>query len=1180
MKVNIYGVIYFLCFVFAFWGFSLTSYAQTDIVFKRIDAPFSSANTITQDDYGFIWVGSENGLYRYDGKGFKAFLNKPEDSTSLLGNQITHIFNDGNGRLWVGTTEGLCLFDYFSEKFRRFVPSKENPKTLGSKRVFNISKDKSGNIWVAAGGANLLNEKDFTFTRYRQTSKTFIPDSPSPFFNGITIQDRTGRFWLATWADDHGIDTVRMDNGVYHHLPNALTAQNGEKKMLPRTVSKMYEDRDGNIWFATYYGLFVYDLKKGEFEHFKTEVTDAQSLASKNVLAVLEDRESEIWAGTYGGGLSKLDRKSKKFINFTYDSRNNQSIPSNDVLCLFEDRDGRIWVGTANGLAVIEPLNRQFKLIAPRIPSFDGYNTGGTAIVETEEGELMTGLDKGKKYLGSVHGGVVKINPQNGKIEHFFTNFGGQEGSYASTLRQNPDGSILVCIETNKAFEFRGGKPKELSFLNLPDKKYPPRHIIQASTGEYILADWGSYFVSKNGKMKKIPSPVTGGPSDYVDVIFFEDLDKSVWALHRPDKLWRYNRDKEEFEAFEIKGKDKRPFDIFVSSVAAFESGVLWISHEKGIEAINTKTGEVIRVLNKSTGLPSDHYTGITFDSSGILWASNPNLISRIDTKTGEVFNIFANRDLPTREIMTTGYGLGNMQKGRYSHHIYLQTTEGILSFNPDKVSYTPSKGKVFFTKIKKFNAEFIPDTTLFLKKVIELAPDDDMINIEFAYLNFTNSAYNSYQYQLINFDKKPVEAGTNNSATYTNLPPGKFVLRVWAADDVGNPADNFADLVIIKHPHFWQTNLFLFLCVFLAGLVLYSGIKIRFRAIKAQNEELERKVAERTEELCKEKDKLAKTAADLTISNEEINSLNEELNVTLEQIKEKTNLLEQKSSEITASINYASRIQKAMMPQADSISLFTPYHVIINMPRNIVSGDFYWTDEIYISEDCRKVFFAVVDCTGHGVPGAMMSMVGINILDEIVSSKRIFSPEQILAEMNNQVRKRLKQEETDNRDGMEVVLLCFDMERENGKVYCRGISFAGAMRPLCYIDKDDKVVILNGDKQPVGGNKHKKMLGDFTRYDLDISDCKRIFAFSDGYHDQFGGKENKKLSRKRFFELVEKSSLLSFDLQMQTLQNFIKDWIEKGEGEQTDDILLVGFDIENTLQNQTFAPKVSHEVF
>jgi len=260
-------------------------------------------------------------------------------------------------------------------------------------------------------------------------------------------------------------------------------------------------------------------------------------------------------------------------------------------------------------------------------------------------------------------------------------------------------------------------------------------------------------------------------------------------------------------------------------------------------------------------------------------------------------------------------------------------------------------------------------------------------------------------------------------------------------------------------------------------------------------------------------------------------------------EIKTSHTIIEQKNKDITDSINYAKRIQEGILPPHDHVNRYIPDSFLIFRPRDIVSGDFYWFAE---TED--HFLLAAVDCTGHGVPGGFMSMIGHTLLNEIVNQKRIIEPGKILDLLDEGVKKAIKsKDDTESKDGMDVALLTFKKDLSS-------VQFAGAFRPLLFI-RDGILSEYKANRFPIGGGSYVKT--EFETHKIDLQKGDALYIFSDGYADQIGGEGSKKFMTKQFKTLLQNNHTLSMTDQGKIYAKALDSW--QGEHEQMDDILVIG---------------------
>jgi serine phosphatase RsbU (regulator of sigma subunit) len=408
---------------------------------------------------------------------------------------------------------------------------------------------------------------------------------------------------------------------------------------------------------------------------------------------------------------------------------------------------------------------------------------------------------------------------------------------------------------------------------------------------------------------------------------------------------------------------------------------------------------------------------------------------------------------------------------------------------------------------------------------------DQDVISISFAALSYNTSSENQYAYKLEGFDDDWVMAGKRREASYTSLPPGEYTFRVKASNNDGKWNEEGIFLKIIILPPFWQTIWFYISCIIVFGLLVFAFIKWREQKLKATNRILEEKVEHRTEK---------------------INEQNKVLSLQREE-------LEHKHRDIMDSIKYAKRIQEAILPPSHIVERNINEHFVLYKPKDIVSGDFYWTEEFE-----GKVMVAAVDCTGHGVPGAFVSIVGSNGLNRAVNEFKLTRPHSILDKLNALVTDSLHQGETEGKDGMDLALCCFDWPK-------RKIYFSGANNSLYIVSSklqveekgivqklnDDRVMYeLKADKQPIGGVSSYKQ-APFTHHEIEMVQGDMIYLFTDGFADQFGGPKGKKFKYANLFRLLAEISLFPLEKQKEKLNFAFEDW--KKDLEQLDDVCVIG---------------------
>ena len=435
-----------------------------------------------------------------------------------------------------------------------------------------------------------------------------------------------------------------------------------------------------------------------------------------------------------------------------------------------------------------------------------------------------------------------------------------------------------------------------------------------------------------------------------------------------------------------------------------------------------------------------------------------------------------------------------------------------------------------------------------YLPQDLILPYDKNSLSFQFASSSHTIPEKVRYQWKLEPLDKFWVSVTQKTEADYTNLPAGSYTFRVRSMNHLniwGEPATYSFEI----EPPIWQRWWFLTLMLTAASSLIFLAVWARLRIVEEQKKELERLVDKRTEEVVKQKDEILEKNTELEQQQEEIIAQNEEMEQQSTQLSLVNQKISEKNRNITASINYAKRIQDAMLPLVENIQANLPDSFVFYRPRDIVSGDFYW-----FYEKDNQLIIAAVDCTGHGVPGAFMSLVASNLLHNAIVHKGIMEPEKILSKLHRSTYSYLKQDKTRNQDGMDISLCHIDKE-------ARVLTFAGAKNPLVYI-QNNKQEVIKGTRNSIGGfSKFSNADVHFQQHKIELGEEPTTFyIYTDGFQDQFGGEAGGKFRTAPFRKLLEEISQEPIDKQEGLLAKAFDDW--KGNEKQIDDVLVIGFRI------------------
>jgi ligand-binding sensor domain-containing protein/serine phosphatase RsbU (regulator of sigma subunit) len=1053
-------------------------------------------NCVLQDSRGFMWYGTQDGLNKYDGYTITVFKHSPVDSNSLSNNFIYSLAEDKNGMLWIGSNGGgMDAFDLRTGKFRHFDTKLDQPSSISNNNVRSILIDRDGNtIWAGTDeGLNALDVHTGKFTRYLNDHKN--PASISHNSAWCLHQDKQGRIWTGTYGG--GLNLLDRNSGTfrsYHQLDEkgALVYENSDK------VRSIYEDKDGMFWIGTYgEGVQIFDPQTGKFlKNLRNEKGNYNSLINDRITSITQDGNDVTWIATYGGGLDQYFNKTGRFRHYTYDEKNSSSISSNQVKFIFLDRVGSLWIGTeGGGVNVHFSATSKFKYYKRRDDTENSLKSNVVlALMQDSEGLL---------WIGTSGGGLSTFD-RDAEVYRHYPALSNANNNSVLSLCEDKEGIIWVGTwggglnsydkRTKKVTSYPTFKPQDnATIICLREDK----------SGRIWVGTYGGgvFCIDKNSGEILNYTVDKGLTSNFIYTVF-EDSKGKIWVGTEGGGVNIIEAGKKRIKVYSRDEKVNSISSNSVNHVYEDVNGSFWIATANGLNRFDPATEHFEHFYEKD-GLPNDYIYCVMPDKEGNLWMSTNGGISRFNPAVKNVnHSAFRNYDI-NDGLQGMEHNQGAFFRNAVTGEMFVGGVNGFNTFIPEKILDNQNIPQVRITSYKRFGKEVQMDTLIYDKKYLDLSWRQNFFSFEFAALDYQMPGKNKFSYKLEGVDEEWSPPGTQRYASYTELRGGDYIFRVRGANNDGVWNNEGVTLYIHIHPPFWQTKWFYALCAILVIAGFWGFLKYRTGAIKRENKVLEEKVEERTQELA------------------------------------------QKNKDITSSIQYAKRIQLAILPPLEQIFRHFPESFLVYKPKDIVSGDFYW----FGIKDGKKII-AAVDCTGHGVPGAFMSMIGHNLLNQIISENGITSPDLILNALHRGVQAALKQgtNVVDTSDGMDVAICSIDTERSE-------LVYAGAFRPL-FIVNGSSFERIDADKSPIGGSQldaERK----FTPHRVKIKKGDTIYMTSDGYADQFGGERGKKFMVKRFNELILSIQHQSMQEQGRTLETTFEAW--KGSYQQIDDILVIG---------------------
>ncbi len=1093
----------FLLFLLALADRSL---AQINLRFKKISVKDGlSQSTITfilQDSRGYIWISTADGLNRYDGYSFTVFRNNPDDPTSIATGETGSIIEDENHRLWITTRKGISVYDPRTEKFTNYAHNDADTNSLVKcYNYFKVFQDASGRYWIATeSGLELLDEKTGKFRHFRHApgNANTIPDNN--LYSGIAT-DGHNRLWIST------------DSGLC--IMNLKTLGISPVKNFPaRKANRIFKDSSGQLLFVADSLFYRLDESKLEFHPLKWMYNPAFPLRFKadQIISLVYDKYNNVyWAG---GWIHFTPLQIKDSVIFV--APYTESVPwaGGHAVCI--DASGNLWAGGEGTELYRGDLYNKFLLFTPVNPK----NLSASAVWHFSEDANNNLWIEGQDI------GMLKRNIATGETQRYAAEPGNPYGLNGMGLifcdsKGNiwVEGGLTLHKHDEKTDRFKQYKA---------DKKNPKSHPPKNLSGFYERKDgtfWAGSFGWGLGKF----FPKTGEFEFYktkrmVVRCIYEDDEENVW-IGTAQGFEKFDQKRNQY----IPLLDSSQYKSEISAIVETEKNFLWLgSATYGLLKFDKKSGKVAKQYSVKQGLCNNNVYAMIYDSLGNLWISTNLGLSRFNIATGSFRNFDYSDGLQNNEFNGQAAYMGK------SGWIYFGGPSGYNAFRPENIKNNPFPPKVLITGIKLYNKPveilsgspadaatitekdgnyLIPMSISFIKE-LGLNYNQNFLSFDFAALHYSAPEKNQYAYMLEGLESKWNESGTRRFASYSNIPPGDYVFRVKASNSDGVWNETGASIHIIIYPPFWQTWWFRTLMAIVAGTVLYILYRWRTASLRKRKEELEQTVKERTAEVIEQK----------------------------EEIEKQKELIEERNKDMTDSINYAKRIQEAILPQKELKYTLFPDAFVLFQPKDVVSGDFYW-----FAEKNGKRFIAAVDCTGHGVPGAFMSMIGNAFLNEIVNERGITEPGKILSELRFLVIKALKQTgaEGEARDGMDISLLCFS----DGYA-----EWAGANNPLWLMQRGKCTVYLP-DKRPIGFFRGQGL--PFTNNRIEMQKEDTFYIFTDGYADQFGGEKGKKFKYKQLQELLISIQPEPMLKQEEILLDTLNEW--KGNLEQVDDVLVIG---------------------
>jgi signal transduction histidine kinase/ligand-binding sensor domain-containing protein/CheY-like chemotaxis protein len=805
-----------------------------------------SVLAIAQDKQGFIWLGTQAGLTRFDGYRTVTYKSAISDPRSLGDNWIRVLHLDPAGQLWVGTDGGLDRYDAASKTFTHFLPHESAQRGNGNRHLRAIADDGLGGLWLAS--ADGLHHFDPATARF--TSWHHDPADAGSLANdqvNALARDAAGRLWVGTAT---GLDMLAPGASRFQHY--AIDA-GGDSKF--NAVLALQVDSAQTLWIGTLGGLEQWRLLGSEPQRRRLGLREGLK-PDVSITTLYVDAETNVWVGTQADGLFRWLPPENRLVQYRHQFSDNHSVADNQISALFRDRVGTFWVGTWNdGASRVDMGSGGFARIVrqPDTPNSLSDNKV-RAIVAEARGQLWLGSSGGLNLYDPVSG--------EGKVwRHDPLRANSLSDDQVTSLWREKNGNMWIGGRAGiNHLNVATGKISALSFVRGDPASDTIRNIVGDRSGVLWIASRGGLHRLDPATMdvrtfRHDPSD-SASLSDNVVRPILEDRRGQLW-IGTFNGLDLLDRKTGKFRHFRRDPAD--PFSLSHDEVHyLYEDGrgTIWVGTAAGLNKMEVAADGAIRFRRylRKDGIADDAIASILPDDAGNLWLSTNSGLSRLNTQTGLVRN-YSGADGTIEGAYFDGAALRTPDGT-----LYFGGFNGITAFSPSEVRENSVAPTVAITDFQIFNKSLKPgqgEHPDVLKTAIEhtsaltLPESDSVFSLEFAALHYAAPQRNRFAYQLQGFDEDWVVTDSSKRfATYTNLDPGTYTFRVKAANKDGIWNDNAATLEITIEPPFWKTWWFRSLLGLLAlgaGYVAYKG---RVRSLHHQQQRLEQLVSSRTAEI------------------------------------------------------------------------------------------------------------------------------------------------------------------------------------------------------------------------------------------------------------------------------------------------------------------------------------------
>jgi signal transduction histidine kinase/ligand-binding sensor domain-containing protein len=816
----------------------------------------SVVNCIFQDSKGFIWLGTQNGLNKFDGYTFKIYSYDPDDTTSISNNWIFGITEDKAGNIWVGTKGGLNRFIRKEERFEKIRYSAPYPGNL-TEYVYDVKCSRNGNILINTPPVlTVCNPEHISFSHYIST----LPyDGSVKDYNIPLTETENGNIWIGS---TNGLAVFRpsVNNPGYSAVsgyPAGLSDKN---------ITALDSDNSGNIWIGTDEGLFRFYAsgdKGGD-----NSITERVSFPGNNFIrAITHDNSGNLWIASEGGGLTCICNSGdghKVTENF---NAGNSEIFNNIILSLAIDRSQNLWLGTLSGVNKTDLKKQKFRL----------YRKGNSPYSVNLADNVIASLYKNRDneiWIGNWGMGLNIYNRESGEVEYYSPNLKGRHyipNGFVHVIFKDSDSNIwtgtrdglLVFSEESRTFLRPDQFPGNPGLPEFPGLRI--FSMIQSKNGDYWIATQDGLFRKRPGidEPERFHTEASQGQKISSNLVYsvMEDSEGLIW-IASGEGLYLFDPAASEIKNFRKSEKTRNSLaDNYIISLCEDKNGDIWIGTTSYINKFS-KEDSTFHYYSKEDGLPGNIIYSIVKDKTGKLWFATGSGLCRYDPDT-DSFHTYSVED----GIQGLEFNIGAAYASD-DGEIFFGGMNGFNSFYPDSITVNSNIPGIEFTAAYIINKGIRKDVNIDKTDRIELDYKDHSFTVEFAVMEFTNPSRNMFIYKMEGIDDEWIDIGNRNFVLFANLPPGDYNLQVKGSNNDGVWNEKGAEVAIHVNPPWWRSRAAYTGYIILLIAIIYLIVKIRERRHVRYRKILEQKVKERTIRIEEQK-------AEILKKNAELNELN-----------------------------------------------------------------------------------------------------------------------------------------------------------------------------------------------------------------------------------------------------------------------------------------------------------------